>query len=213
MLTHFNLVNDIMRRIFKGMLEGLRISIQNDTLGIFPNEKEFNALYPAFEIFAYLLFRLDFLVVMYQEQKLRMPLFNFIADKMLEILDIEKNTFNSTLNKRMEEYAGIQTDRQLTNDLRTKKLVQGFVDNLTYSISKQDFFRWEGKRKPLPLLGINEVLTMHITYKDILLPLEIGFAKMVKNLFKANSDFTQLSVEEINSILESTVKEIENYPD
>jgi hypothetical protein len=64
--------------------------------------------------------------MMHQEQKLRMPLFNFIADKMLETIDIENSTFNSTLNKRMGEYVGVQTDSQSTDDIRTKKLLQGY---------------------------------------------------------------------------------------
>jgi len=213
MQTHFNLVNDITRTILKEMLEHLRKGLQDDTLAAFPNKDNVNAIYPAFEIFSYLLFRLDFLVVTYQEQKVRMPLFNFIADNMLETLNTEKNIFNSILNKRMEEYVGIQTDRQLTDDMRTKKLLGGFLNNLTYSISEQDFFHWEGKGKPLPLLGATEVLVIHIIYKETFLPVEIQFVKMLKNLFTANSDFTQLSTEEINSILESTVKEIENHAD
>ena len=207
MQTHFNLVNDILKGILKEMLYGLREGLkESDTIGAFPNKDRSNPVYPAFEIFAYLLFRLDFLAMMHQEQKLRMPLFNFIADKMLETLDIEKGTFNSTLNKRMDEYVGVQTDRQLTDDIRTKKLLQGYLDNLTYSISKQDFFHWEGREKPLPFVGSTNVLAIQITHKEMLLPVEIQFVKMLKNLFTANSDFTQLSTEEINSILESAVK-------
>ncbi len=58
---------------------------------------------------------------------------------MLETIDKEKSTFNSTINKRMDEYVGVQTDRQSTDGIRTKKLLRGYLDNLTYSISKQDF--------------------------------------------------------------------------
>jgi len=213
-VKNFDLVNDILKGILKEMLYGLREGLkESDTIGAFPNKDRSNPVYPAFEIFAYLLFRLDFLVMMHQELKLRMPLFNFIADKIPETLEIEKGTFNSTLNKRMDEYVGVQTDRKLTDDIRTKKLLQGYLDNLTYSISKQDFFHWEGKEKPLPFVGLTDVLAIQITHKEMLLPVEIQFVKMFKNLFTANSDFTQLSTEEINSILESTVKEIENHAD
>jgi hypothetical protein len=81
---------------------------------------------------------------------------------------------------------------------------------LTYSISKHDFSHWEGKGEPLPFVGLMEVLAIHITHKEMLLPVEIQFTKMLRNLFTANSDFTRLSTEEINDILESTVKELEN---
>lgn len=33
--------------------------------------------------------------------------------------------------------------REITYDLRNKKLLQGFLDNLTYSISKQALYYWE----------------------------------------------------------------------
>ena len=205
MQTHFNLVNDILKGILKEMLYGLREGLkESDTIGAFPNKDRSNPVYPAFEIFAYLLFRLDFLAMMHQEQKLRMPLFNFIADKMLETLDIEKGTFNSTLNKRMEEYGGILVDwnrGEITYELRNKKLLQGFLDNLTYAISKQDSFSWEGKIKPLPWTDANEVLIMHIIFKEMLLPIEIRFRRILRSIFTANPDFTQLSTDKLEEIL------------
>ena len=94
----FDLMNGILREVTKAMVERLKTGLKNDTFSAFPNEKEINPIYPIFEIFSYLLFQLDFFVVMYQEQKIRKPLFNSIADDMLQTLDMEKKTFNSILN-------------------------------------------------------------------------------------------------------------------
>jgi len=186
----------------KEMLEGLGEGLERSRF-IFPKKDGTNLVYATFEIFAYLLFSLDFFMVMYQEQKLRIPLFNFIADNMLQTLDIERSTFNSTLHKSMEEYVGIQTDGQLTAHTRNEKLLRGFIDNLTYSISEQDLFQWEGRVKPLPFTGATEFLEMHIIFATGLMPVELKLWEVGKSIFAANPDFTKLSIQKINSILDS----------
>ncbi len=200
----FGLLDELMRITLKEMLEGLKIGSKSDTLGVFKNMKKVNAIYPAFEIVALLIFRLDFYVATYQETELREPLFNFIADRMTERLCMEKNIFNNFLNKRMEEYGGIQADMQLTDESKQTKLLEGFLYNLVYSISEQAFYDWEGEIKPLIFLPAHHKLTIHIIYKEMLLPVEIIFVKTIRNLFIANSDFTKLSDKEINLILEKS---------
>ena len=199
---NFSLLNDMLGMALKEMLEGLVEGLQRSKL-IFPKKGGSNLVYATFEIFAYLLFSLDFFVVVYQEQKLRIPLFNYIADNMLQTLDIERSVFNSTLSKRMAEYVGIQTDAQLTAEVKNKKLLRGFLDNLTYSVSEQNLFQWEGSIKPLPFTGDTEVLQMHIIFAAELMPVELKLWEVVKSIFAANSDFTKLSIQKINSILDS----------
>ncbi len=131
-------------------------------------------------------------------------LVNFVVDDMLETVCMDKRTFDSTLDKRMEEYGGILVDwnrGEITYELRNKKLLQGFLDNLTYAISKQDSFSWEGKIKPLPWTDANEVLIMHIIFKEMLLPIEIRFRRILRSIFTANPDFTQLSTDKLEEIL------------
>jgi len=122
---------------------------------------------------------------------------------MLQTSDIERSVFNSTLNKRMQEYVGIQTDGQLTAEAKNKKLLRGFLDNLTYSVSEQNLFQWEGSVKPLPFTGGTEVAQMHIIFAAELMPVELKLWEVVKSIFTANSDFTRLSTQKINSILDS----------
>ena len=202
MQKHFSLLNDLLRMALDEMLEGLREGLQRSK-PIFPKKGRINLVYARFEIFAYLLFSLDFFMVMCQEQKLRIPLFNFIADNMLQTSDIERSVFNSTLNKRMQEYVGIQTDGQLTAEAKNKKLLRGFLDNLTYSVSEQNLFQWEGSVKPLPFTGATEFAQMHIIFAAELMPVELKLWEVVKSIFTANSDFTRLSIQKINSILDS----------
>jgi hypothetical protein len=216
MQENFELMNDILRVAIRAMAEQLRTGLQKNALGAFQNEKEINPIYPTFEIFSYLLFQLDYFVAADQEEKIRRPLFHFIANDMFETLDnfvaddmpesvcMDKKTFDSILDKRMEEYGGILVDwnrREITYDLRNKKLLQGFLDNLIYSISKQDLYYWEGKIKPLPWTDANQVLIMHIIFKEMLLPIEIRFRKIIRNIFKATPDFTQLSTDKLEDII------------
>lgn len=202
MQKHFSLLSDLLRMALEEMLEGLREGLHRSKL-IFPKKDRINLVYARFEIFAYLLFSLDLFVVMCQKQELRIPLFNFIADNVLQTLDIERSVFNSTLNKRMAEYVGIRTDGQLTAEAKNEKSLRGFIDNLTYSISEQDLFQWEGRVKPLPLTGATEVAQMHIIFAAGLMPVELKLWEAVKKIFAANPDFTQLSIQKINSILDS----------
>ncbi len=207
---HFEFMDYILRMTLKTMLARLGEGLQATHLGTFTNKDKIDFVYPAFEIFSYLLFDLDYLAQTYQEQKLGKPLFNFIADRMLETLYIEKNTFNNTLSKRMEEYGDILVDwnaGKITDDIRTKKLIEGFLINLTYSISKQALFRWEGKIKPLPPTDALKFHEMHIIYIDTLLPTETRFFKLLKNLFTVNSDFTQLSIEAIDAIATTSLQQ------
>jgi len=199
---HFGLINELLNMALNEMLEGLREGLQRSK-AIFPKKDKMNLVYARFEIFAYLLFSLDYFMVMCQEQKLRKPLFNFIADNMLQTLDIERRLFNNTLNIRMQEYVGIKTDGRLTAEEKNEKLLGGFLGNLTYSVSEQSLFQWEGSIKPLPFLGANEVLQMHIIFRAELMPVELKLWEMVKSILTANSDFTRLSIQKINSILGS----------
>ncbi len=216
MQKNFEMMNDMFRVTVRAMVEQLRTGLQKDALGAFPNEKEINPIYPTFEIFSYLLFQLDYFIAADQEEKLRRPLFDFIADDMfetlvnfvaddtLETVCMDKKTFDSILDKRMEEYGGILVDwnhREITYELRNKKLLQGFLDNLTYSISKQVLYYWEGKIKPLPWTDANQVGIMHIIFKEMLLPIEIRFRTIIRNIFKATPDFTQLNTDKLEDIL------------
>jgi len=216
MQNNFEMMNDMLRVTVRAMVEQLRTGLQNDALGAFQNEKEINPIYPTFEIFSYLLFQLDYFVAADQEEKLRRPLFDFIADDMFETLvkfvdhDIpeticmDKKTFDSILDKRMEEYGGILVDwnrGEITYELRNKKLLQGFLDNLAYSIAKHDLYYWEGKIKPLPCTDVNQVGIVHIIFKEMLLAIEIRFRRILRSIFAANQDFTQLSTGKLEEIL------------
>ena len=186
------------------MIEGLREGLQRSK-DIFPKKDKINLMYAGFEIFAYLLFSLDYFMVTCQEQKLRKPLFNFIADNMLQTSDIERRVFNNTLNIRMQEYVGIITDGRLAAEKKNERLLRGFLGNLTYSVSKQSLFQWEGSIKPLPFLDATEVLQMHIIFRAELMPVELKLWEVVKSILTANSDFTSLSIQKINSILDSVI--------
>jgi len=207
-LGNFDFIDDILRDMVKAMLEELRLGLRSDTLGVFPTEKHVNPIYPEFEIFSYLLFQLDFLAALYQEEKIRRELFHFLADRMIGTLAIEKEIFNNVLNRRMQEYGGIQVDESLTDDSRRKKLLQGFLDNLTYAISKQDLFCWEGKIKPLPLTDADELFLMHIIYKDGLWPMEIRFRIMVKHLLTGLHFREWWEPIEVQRIIDAAIKEI-----
>ena len=199
---HFSLLNELLKMALDEMVEGLREGLQLSK-HIFPKKDKINLVYARFEIFAYLLFSLDYFMVMCQEQKLRKPLFNFIADNMLQTSDIERRVFNNTLNIRMQEYVGIKTDGRLTAEKKIERLLRGFLGNLTYSVSEQSLFQWEGSIKPLPFTGAEEVLQMHIIFRAGLMPVELKLWEVVKSILTASSDFTQLSTQKINSILDS----------
>jgi hypothetical protein len=201
---HFDLIDDLLNMALNEMLEGLREGLQL-SITIFPKKDEINLMYARFEIFAYLLFGLDWFVVFYQEQKLRRPLFDYIADNMLQTLDIERRTFNNTLNKRMEEYAGIMTDGRLTVEKNQERLVQGFLRNLTYSVTEQSLFQWEGSIKPLPFLDAMKLFQMHTIFTAELMPVELKLREMINSILTANSDFTSLSMQEINNVLDSSI--------
>lgn len=200
MQQHFGLMGGMLKMALDEMIEGLREGLQRSK-DIFPKKGKINLTYARFEIFAYLLFRLDCFMVTCQDQKLRKPLFNFIADNMLQASDIERRVFNNTLNIRMQEYVGIQTDGRLTAEEKIEKLLQGFLGNLTYSVSEQSLFQWEGNIKPLPFLGADEVLQMQIIFRAELMPVELTLSEVIKSILTADSDFTSLSIEKINSIV------------
>lgn len=204
MQQHFSLINELLNTALNEMIEGLREGLQRSK-DIFPKKGKVNLMYARFEIFAYLLFSLDYFMVTCQEQELRKPLFNFVADNMLQTSDIEKRVFNNTLNMRMHEYVGIKTDRRLTAEEKNEKLLRGFLGNLTYSVSEQSPFQWEGNIKPLPLIGAMEALQIQTIFGSELMPVELRLWEMVKSILTANSDFTSLSIQEINSILGSVI--------
>jgi len=208
MHNNFGLVNYGISTTTNVMLERLKKGIQADTIGIFPNKKKINFLHLSFEIFSYLLFQLDYLVVQYQKQKLREPIFNFIVENMFKALHIKENFFVKILNKRMEEYGGIKADIKLTNDLREQRLVESFLQNLAYSIFEKNLFDWEGKIKPIPILDILKVSAIHAIYIETLLPVEATFLVIQRNLFAAKSDFTQLSKKELKDIQKINEEEI-----
>lgn len=146
MTTQFDLINNLLTLTNKQMVERLQTNLQ----------QKFDLKYPTFEIFAYLLFQTDYFAATYQDRKIRFPLYDHIADKMLISLGMEKKLFNDTLNKRMEEYGGTMVRwilGEITDLVRTKGIVEGYLRNLAYSIDKQDLFFWEGKVKPPPLLS------------------------------------------------------------
>jgi len=208
MQNNLDLVNYGISHTTSVMLERLKKGIQDDTLEILPNKKKVDFLFPTFEIFSFLLFQLDYLVVQYQEQKLREPLFNFIVDNMFKALHIKEKFFVRILNKRMEEYGGIKADAKLTNDLRQQRLAQSFVDNLAYSIFEKNLFDWEGEIKPVPLLDALKVFAIYAIYSEELLPVEATFLIIQRNLFAANSDFTRLSRKELENIQKINEKEL-----
>lgn len=223
MQKNFELLNDMFRATVRAMLEQLRVGLQKNTLGAFVDQEDINPVYPTFEIFSYLLFQLDYFVVADQEEKLRRPLFDFIADDMFQTLVkvsvaadmlglvMDKKTFDSILDKRMEEYGGILLDRNrgdITYDLATKKLLQGFLDNLTYSVCTQDLYSWEGRTKPLHWTDANQVMIMHIIFKEMLLPIEVRFRRILRSIFKASKNFTQLSTDKLDKILIQMEKDI-----
>jgi len=212
--TNFALVSSILRDSTIAMLEGLRTGLQHDTLGVLPNKNDINPFYPLFEIFFYLLFQLDFLVVAYQEDRIRKPLFNYVADDILDVLDITdqnaRRSIDNVINKRMTQYGGIQADGNLTDDSRRQKLIKSFAENLAYSVSKQTFFDWDAKSIiTLPFTDANQVLVMHIIYGEVLLPVELRFRITIRNLLAANSDVTQLSIDDIDRIQEASLEEID----
>ena len=200
MQQHFDLIDGMLNMALNEMIEGLREGLQRSK-DIFPQKGKVNLMYARFEIFAYLLFRLDCFMFTYQDQKLRTPLYSFIADNMLQTSDIERRTFSNTLKIRMQEYAGIQADRRLIAEEKNEKQLRGFLGNLTYSVSEQSLFQWEGNIKPLPFLGADEVFQMHIIFRAELMPVELKLWEVIKSILTANSDFTSLSMQKINSIV------------
>jgi hypothetical protein len=206
-LANFEFIDHMLMNIVKVMLQELRLGWRSNTLWALPTEKHVNPVYPTFEIFSYLLFQLDSLAALYQEEKTRKGLFHFLADRMLGTLTIEKEIFNNVLNRRMQEYGGIQVAESLATDSRLKKLLQGFLDNLTYAISKQDLFCWEGETKPSLLIDANELLLIHAIYND-LWPMEIRFRIMVRHLLTGLHFGERWSKMKVQRIIDAATEEI-----
>jgi len=208
-IDNFRFVAGILWETAEGMLEGVRFGLRHDKLGILPAEKDVNPIFPAFEVFSYLLFQLDFLAATYQEQGIRRRLFHFVADKIQEILPTKRKVFNSILDRRMQEYGGIQVDESLTDDSRRRKLLQGFLDNLTYAISKQDLFCWEGKTKPLPLTDADELLVIHAIYQHNLRPAEINFRIMLRHVLTGLRLGKRWSETEVHKVTDAAMREVD----
>ena len=142
MMLQFDLVNDLLNLTLEQMKKYL-------TSGeyICQDKRKLKTIYPSVEMFAYLLFQIDYLVVNYQIPAVRNPLINHLEDEMLKNTNIPKLEFNRVIDKRMEEYGSIMikwSAGEITDKVRTERLVQGYLRNLVYSISEQKFLNWEG---------------------------------------------------------------------
>ncbi|MHA2404424.1 MAG: hypothetical protein ACXADH_15605 [Candidatus Kariarchaeaceae archaeon] len=182
--------------------------IKKDKRGIFPNERNMQWEYVSFELFVYLLVYLEVLVLKHQDERIRKPLFFYIADNVLKTLNIEKGKYYSILRLRMDEYVSIEVDNELEANKKTEMHLDRFIGNLAYAVFKKDLYQWKDSIKTMPALDIVNYSTIRSLYNDKLISIYDSFIITHKNLFTAKSDFTKLSAEELATIRKNTRKEI-----
>ena len=213
--NNFNIINEAVRQALRHILKDLKINLQNNDFETFSNIKFVNPIYYQFEVFIYLLFQVDCcFIAMHQEHKIREALFAFMADDMLNALclsnrkiNIFNRMFNLIINQRMIQYGDIQTNKNLTDDLRQINLIKAFLENLIYAISKRKFFNWNKNAQQFTINSDTDRTLIRIIYKESFLLLELKFRNIIKNILIVNSDFTKLSARELDDYIERNTKE------
>jgi len=202
MNNNITVINDMLKIIIREILQGVREVVKNKNFPIAIKEKLINPSYMTFELYAYFIFRIDYLVVNYQEPQVRYPIFDYLASSALDLLNLDRDLFNNVLNNRMQEYTNIQNNNELDFNAKQKQIVDEFIDNLGYSILNNQLQTSTGDEKPIFVLGAVKRFAFAVMQREIVLPTESVFIKTLTKIFKFNSDFRKIKEEELSIILQ-----------
>ena len=123
----------------------------------------------------------------------RTVLFNCLADATLEVLDMEKSTFDRVLNMRMREYAQRASAPNIGESARIQSRWDNLLDNLAYACDENDLFEWDGDVKPLPAISATTRLMLVVVHGEVLVPAEGRFLIIWDEILRLTPDLSDVN--------------------